>query len=238
MSAASGVPTTSKLSADSDYSTVQGFTQSTTSDEVVLQHMNSKGSGVKSWTARFNRTIQRTTKKFGWLGGPPIILGIALVVLVNETSPSHNVRVTATADSLSTSVTITDLGTLGWVGLWVGISLACIGAIPFLLWLAQRQNDSDSRPAQIQALTQSLTTAINTISSINSEVEEGQRVLAELQSRTANQRQLAKLTSEESEAVRNLVGNAVRSERRFAVTSQAVVGVIAGIIAGFLLAHL
>lgn len=193
---------------------------------------------MTSRRAQFSHRVQRTIKRYGWLGVPAALLGIGLIILLNVASPSHTIKVTPTALNPTSSVTITDLGRHGFLGLWAGVGLSIVGLILFALWLSQQQYNADSRPAQIRALTKSLTDAMGIIASINSEVEEGQRVLTELESRTADQRELASLTSEESEAVRNLVGSEIRGERRFTLTTQAVVGVVAGLIAGFLLAHL
>jgi hypothetical protein len=193
---------------------------------------------VTTRKARFARAVQTNIKRYGWLGGPVGLVGLGLIALVNEISPSHTIKVTPTALSPTTSVSINDLGTRGTFGLWVGVSLAAIGFIVFALWLSQRQYDASNRQSQIAALTNSLHNAMGIIASINAEVEEGERVLIELQSRTADQKELAKLTKEEAEAVRNLVGTEIRGERRFALTAQVIVGIVAGIIAGFLLAHL
>jgi hypothetical protein len=193
---------------------------------------------MTSRAARVNRVVRRVTKRFGWLGGIAFVIGIGLIILVNEISPSHVVRVTPTAQSLATTERINDLGRLGFTGLWVGIALAVVGVIAFALWLDQRYYRAMSRPAQIQTLTRSLTTAMNVIASINSEVQEGQRVLAELESRTATAEVLAKLSEDQAEAVQNAIDTTIRGERRFALTSQVVIGVVAGLIAGFLLGHL
>jgi hypothetical protein len=108
----------------------------------------------------------------------------------------------------------------------LAIIMMFIGLIFFSVWADYRNRKSNQRVAQVKKLSNALDEAMKTISSVRIEVEEGQRVLSRLQSEIATNKDLARLSSEQSKAVEALVRTELRRERLPSLWVQIVVGLL------------
>ncbi len=90
--------------------------------------------------------------------------------------------------------------------------LLVVGAGAALIARDQRFRGPQDRAARISRLTAALSEAMATIAQVQREVDEGQRVLAELERDTEVKRQLAQLTTEEAAAVLSKLQDTVRIE--------------------------
>jgi hypothetical protein len=188
----------------------------------------------RTWLAALFRSF---TKKAGWVGGVIALIGIAASILDVASAPTKYVHVAPTADD--PSGVVNTAGIVGWraAGLILGIFVVVFGFYLLSGWVGLRSGNAEKRAAQIKRLTEALDEALTTIGSIQFEVEEGQRVLAQIQRDIVTNKDLAELTVDQSKAVEELVRKELKRERLPALWIQILVG-IALFAFGALLSHL
>jgi ABC-type multidrug transport system fused ATPase/permease subunit len=180
--------------------------------------------------------IRSIVRRRGWVGGIVALIAIGLVFL--------DLRLTRTAYRHFTPTTNNRSGRVGTMhfSVWqfalfaIGIIMMFLGLLFFSVWADVRNGRSNQRSAQVKKLSDALDEALKTISSVRIEVEEGQRVLNRLQKEITTNKDLARLTSEQSKAVEELVRMELRRERLPSLSVQIVVGLLL-IGVGILIAH-
>ena len=182
-------------------------------------------------------SIRSFTKSKGWVGGVIVLLGVAVIVVDLAQAPTTYKHFAPTADYPNGIVGTTELDGNRITMLVVAAVLAFFGLIFFVYWSEYRSSTANKRATRIKKLTEALNEAMKTITSIQIEVEEGQRALAHLQSEISTNRDLAQLTSEQSKAVEELVRKELRHERWPALWVQLLIGVLL-IGVGVLISHL
>jgi ABC-type multidrug transport system fused ATPase/permease subunit len=119
--------------------------------------------------------------------------------------------------------------TPGWAfGLTFASVVVAAFAIVLLIEGMNRRSlrSGDRRRARIERLSASLTDALTTIESIKSEVADGERVLARLESEVETATQLAQLSSEEAKAVLAQMKETVRAATSRSTWVQVVINVV------------
>jgi len=99
---------------------------------------------------------------------------------------------------------------------WAGVALVVggflvVGALAGLAEAAARQKmTGESRQEQVRILTQSLESALLAVETIKTQIEEGDRALAELEHRMDTSRVLSRLSESEAAAVRDALNTEFR----------------------------
>jgi len=171
-----------------------------------------------------------------WLALLFAAVGAGLLFAVSQTAPpSTFVHVVPTFDHPSDRLAEGHLGGLGIAGNIVGVVASALAFGVFVLWATR--NSARSSRGRIEALTRSLTEAMNVIDTINHEVLQGQQALDALNAQVSAQKELANMTAEQAAAVRALVSSEVGRVRLGGVAVQVAIGV-AGVGLGLLVSHL
>jgi len=165
-------------------------------------------------------------RRRGWFAGIVALIGAGLVFLDLRLTKTTYRHFGSTTNSQSGRVGTMHFSTLQIALLAVAIITMFFGLLFFSVWADFRSGRTNQRAAQVKKLSDALDEALKTISSVRIEVEEGQRVLGRLQMEIATHKDLARLTSEQSRAVEELVRKELRRERWPSLWVQIVVGLL------------
>jgi uncharacterized membrane protein len=130
------------------------------------------------------------------------VVGVAALVLLVNLAPSR----------LDAATGEKELYGWGNVALIVAIVVTALGVATLVTALQARHGET--RAERVQRLTKALQEATQAIAEINTEMEDGARRLAELESQTEVQRDLANLSEREAAAVRDTLRRELGRERR------------------------
>lgn len=141
-----------------------------------------------------------------WAGVALLIVGVGLVVLAFVTSDSDTAQQDAVASDGS-KIT-------GWAVLLIasGVVIAVGGLYALAEYTDRRKLSPGRRRAQLERLTKSLHEALRTIELIKDEVAAGEELLAKLEEQAEVRGELAKMRSEEAQAVLAELRGTVRLE--------------------------
>lgn len=170
--------------------------------------------------------LRSLARRRGWIAGIVALFGVGLAFLDLKLTSTTYRHFTRTADNPSGRVGTMHFSAWQVAPLIVAIMMMFLGLLIFSAWADARNGKSNMRASQVKKLSDALDEALKTISSVRIEVEEGQRVLGRLQGEIATSKYLARLTSEQSMAVEDLVRKELRRERLPSLWVQMIVGLL------------
>jgi len=180
--------------------------------------------------------IRSFVRRRGWIGGIVALVGVGLVFLDLGLTRATLRQIQPTVDNPSGRIGTMHFGAWQISLLAIAIIAMFCGLLVFSVWADFRSARSNQRPAQVKKLSNALDEALKTISSVRIEVEEGQKVLSRLREEIDTNKDLARLTSDQSKAVEELVRKELRRERLPSLWVQIIVGLLL-IGVGILIAH-
>lgn len=161
-----------------------------------------------------------------WRGAALAALGVGLVVLGGHNSPQSD----EAGSDVTTGLPPQGTGGSDWwtLVLIAGVVVAVLGILAVAAWREHEQlvRHPNDRRLRIDALTASLKQSLRSIDLIRQEVEDGERLLSELEARIAAHRQVATLTESESAAVREVLRGELRTESRRGLWVDVALGML------------
>jgi hypothetical protein len=180
--------------------------------------------------------VRSFVRRRGWVGGMIALFGLGLAFFDLRLTRSTYRQFPPTANEPSGHVGTMHSGAWQVSLLAAAIIAMFCGLLVFSVWAEFRSASSNHRPAQVKKLSDALDEALKTISSVRIEVEEGQKVLSRLREEITTNKDLARLTFDQSKAVEELVRKELRRERLPSLWVQIIVGLLL-IGVGILIAH-
>lgn len=185
--------------------------------DVALRMSNPCGCLYRRGSLKPTNPLRRTNRflqRHWWTGLAFVCLGVGLGIvgeLLDEDTPSRTEIVT---NQSGEQLVVEHRGGSNNAVFLVlaGIGVGIYGTILLILWDQKRPGKLPSRRRKIEELSKSLRDALTTIDLIKHDVEEGQRVLAELEQDVSVKSQLAQLHAKDAEAVLAQLQITVRSE--------------------------